>query len=73
MEINLTDFREEVSESVTMETVIVFEGDKAEDLARHFAHQHGLNSKIQSKLKEMLQLHIAKILPAINENENEND
>lgn len=36
VEINLTDFREEVSEIVTMETILVFEGDLAEDLARDF-------------------------------------
>ena len=71
VEINLTDMREEVSEALKMETIIVFEGDKAADLADRFATQHGLSQRIQNKLTVMLKGHMARILPAINENEDE--
>lgn len=55
VEINLTDICGQVSESVTMETIIVFEGDRAETLARDFARQHNLSLKIQTKLQGMLE------------------
>jgi hypothetical protein len=71
VEINLTDFREEVNETQKIETIMVYEGDRSKDLARNFVKQHSLNSKIESKLTSMLESHILKILPAINENENE--
>ena len=34
-----------------MERIVVFEGDRAEDLARNFCLKYGLNSEMEEKLR----------------------
>jgi hypothetical protein len=36
------------------ERIIVYEGDRSEDLAKKFSDEHGLDASMRVKLKEML-------------------
>lgn len=61
-----------------MERIVVYEGDKAEDLAKDFCKKNGLNEEMEEKLKLLLEQQIAGILPQIeedgtNESEDEDD
>ena len=47
--------------------IVVYEGDKAEDLARDFAHKFNLDGSMQQKLAIMLQQQIAGVLEKIDE------
>ena len=38
-----------------MERIVVYEGDKAEDLAREFCKKNGLNYEMEEKLKILLE------------------
>lgn len=38
-----------------MERIVVFEGDKAEDLARNFCLKNGLNGEMEEKLRQLLE------------------
>jgi len=38
-----------------MERIVVYEGDKAEDLAKEFCKKNGLNSEMEDKLKVLLE------------------
>jgi hypothetical protein len=47
--------------------IVVFEGDKAEELAANFAARFGLDSGMQEKLASMLQQQISGVLEKIDE------
>lgn len=47
--------------------IVVFEGDKAEDLAKEFALKHNLDMQLQMKLALNLQQQIAGVLEKIDE------
>jgi len=64
VDVNITD--------TEMSTIEVFEGEKAEELAKSFAEKHGLDEKTQGKLVEMLKAQMATVLCKIDEEE-END
>lgn len=50
-----------------MERIVVFEGDKAEDLARNFCLKNGLNGEMEEKLRQLLEQQISGALPQIEE------
>lgn len=52
-----------------MERIVVFEGDKAEDLARNFCLNNGLNDEMESKLRQLLEQQISGVLPQIEEDD----
>jgi len=47
--------------------IVVFDGDKAEDLAANFAARFNLDSQMQEKLSMMLQQQISGVLEKIDE------
>lgn len=47
--------------------IVVYEGDKAEDLAANFAARFKLDSQMQEKLSMMLQQQISGVLEKIDE------
>ena len=47
--------------------IVVYDGDKAEDLARDFAQKFNLDPSMQIKLAVMLQQQIAGVLEKIDE------
>ena len=47
--------------------IVVYEGDKAEELAANFAARFGLDSGMQEKLASMLQQQISGVLEKIDE------
>mmetsp|Transcript_30767 Transcript_30767/g.27988 ORF Transcript_30767/g.27988 Transcript_30767/m.27988 type:complete len:200 (+) Transcript_30767:208-807(+) len=55
------------------ERIVVYEGDKSEDLARQFAIDHGLDMSMTGKLKELLDSQIAGLLSKIDEEEGADD
>ena len=54
VDVNITD--------TEMSTIEVFEGDKAENLAKEFTRKHGLDEKTEKKLVEMLKAQMATVL-----------
>lgn len=61
VDVNITD--------TEMSTIEVYEGDKAETLAKDFAGKHGLDEKTEKKLIEMLKAQMATVLCKIDEEE----
>lgn len=61
VDVNITD--------TEMSTIEVYEGDKAETLAKDFADKHGLDEKTEKKLIEMLKAQMATVLCKIDEEE----
>ena len=53
-----------------MERIVVFEGDKAEDLARNFCQKNSLNGEMEEKLRQLLEQQISGALPQIEEDSN---
>lgn len=53
-----------------MERIVVFEGDKAEDLAHNFCLKNGLNGEMEEKLRQLLEQQISGALPQIEEDSN---
>ena len=47
--------------------IVVFDGDKAEDLAANFARRFKLDTQMQEKLSMMLQQQISGVLEKIDE------
>jgi HSP90 family molecular chaperone len=65
VDVNITD--------TDMSTIEVFDGDKAEDLARNFAEKHDLDQKTENKLIEMLKAQMATVLVKIVEEVEESE
>lgn len=63
VDVNITD--------TEMSTIEVFEGDKAETLAKEFSVKHDLDERTERKLIEMLKAQMATVLWKIDEEENE--
>lgn len=63
VDVNITD--------TEMSTIEVFEGDKAEVLAKEFSIKHNLDERTERKLIEMLKAQMATVLCKIDEEENE--
>lgn len=63
VDVNITD--------TEMSTIEVFDGDKAETLAKNFAEKHGLDDKTEKKLIDMLKAQMATVLCKIEEEDNE--
>jgi len=55
-----------------VERIVVYEGDKAEDLASEFARKHGLDRDTEEKLVQMLQKQIDDQLEKIDEEHDSN-
>jgi hypothetical protein len=56
-----------------MERIVVYEGDTANSLTEKFCEKHNLNEEMKEKLRDLLEVQIAGVLPKIVEDEDLDD